>query len=390
MVLVVESRWLRTVAPATACLRLGVVLSILGARAIGLELQPLVIAVAVGAALLYAATYLALWTGHLRSAVLAYMALVDAFLLGLLLSGAGSFTAVVAFLALPVLTTAQMTAGLPLALFAAISLGAGWCIGWLMGMEALIWATHRAAATFGTTLEVETHYHRVSALTPPALPAPAVALAMLFLISLAGAIAWARAVQERRRVSQMYTQAEALETIVDSVAIQASTDEFWQIVLRSGAAISGARVYVGSVEGGIVKLRAGRGPVTGNELDQTVEWILRSLRVPLSEERNVLVQSIRRGTEEDFRDIAALCVGSERSVAPEILEKLQSSWSAMFVCVPIGAPEAVAALLGVAPQMTDSVRQGLRLVAERTSLALRARQELDGEPLAQMPAGSKA
>ena len=288
-----------------------------------------------------------------------------------------------------------MSGGIPLALLAAVATAAAWGVGTLAGAPLLVWPGGKvtiavAAGRLSAPLQVETTYRGLTVSTGAALSTEMTALCMLLLICVASGVALIRASRERRRALDTCAQAEALETIVDHVLSHAPSDEFWRIVAQAGATITGARVYVARVENNRVRLSAPGGAVPGSEIDQTAEWILRNLRVPVSDEKNIVVRSIRHRAEEESTNVLELCAGAERGVAPDVLEKLQETWPVALICVPIGDPQASGALVGIAPQITESIRAGLRAVAARLELVLRAWEADPGQSLTQLPKGVPA
>lgn len=377
---VVEPEWAGIISPAAAVLRFGVLLAVCAGGAAGFHVQPQVTAVAVGLGLLYAVAHAAVAGGRLSAAALAYTVAGDALLLGVLLSGAGRHSGTVAFLALPILAAAQMSGGARLALLAGLGLGAGALFGGLAHVGPLVWVAAPVPAAFHTALEVETGFHGNPVAGSPAVSAPTLSLAMLLLIAAGGGVALIRAAAERRRAGRACARAEALEAIVDAFAARAPEAEFWQVVARSGAVVSGARVYVAVVDGDDVVVRAPAGPVAGTEAERTAEWILRNLRVPLAAQENLLVRSIQGRHEEECTGLVDLCRGADRAVAGDVLDRLGTDWPAAFVSIPIGEPDSTGAIFAAAPRITDAMREGLRAVAARTTMVRHAWRDRDAAP----------
>src|SRR5678815_2363535 len=96
----IDPVWQRVVLPSSACLRLGILLAIGAAGFFHLAAAPSVLAMAGVAAIAYVALYGAVWSGRLSSEYLGYGALVDTFLLGALLAGAGEQAPLAGFLCL--------------------------------------------------------------------------------------------------------------------------------------------------------------------------------------------------------------------------------------------------------------------------------------------------
>ena len=201
------------------------------------------------------------------------------------------------------------------------------------------------------------------------------ALATFFLISLSGFLAFVRAQWERRQVAQACSEVEALEAIVDCYTGNASDVELWQTVSRSATQVCGARVFCAVADDELVRLEGGG---AGEESD-----VLHGLRVPLSANENLIVQGIVGGRETATENIADLLRGCDP--APSAVPRRR----AHYLVVPIAREQGGAALVAVVHGNAAAAVEGLRLVAERTGLVLRARENFrtryDFEPA---PAGA--
>ncbi len=368
-----ESGWLRIVWPATALLRLFLVGAIVGASAAGWWVSPPVVWIAAVAGLLYAAAYLGVWRGRLQPEVLAYGYPLDGLLLGVLISGGGGQASAVALLSLLVLAGAQISSGFRLSALALLGLALGWGLGRGAGIDSLLDGGTAPLLSAATALQIETTYRGRAMFGGGGVAAPLVALAALLSVCIAGAVALLRASREQRRAAQAFGEAAALEAIVDSFASGGSRESLWKVVLRSGAELTGGRVYAAEVEGGVVRVRSTGGTVSGSEVEQTGEWILQNLRVPLTAETNPLARAIRAGSEEEAANLHELSDGSVRALAEGVVERLDQSWPVGFLVVPVISGDQGCALLAAAQTIDDRVRAGLRVVAERAALVIQAR-----------------
>jgi hypothetical protein len=372
----VDPVWQRVVLPSTACLRLGILLALGLAPNFHVEVAVPVLVVAAGLGLVYVAAYAAVWAGRLSSEYLGYGAILDTFLLGALLGGSGAHAPLVGFLCLLGLSLAHMCGGVRLSLAAIASLAVGW-----VGVEALgvdlVSSPAWTGADFSLALDAEPTYggRALSALSEHQIVRAA--LASLFLISLSGCLAFARAQWERRRVARACAEVEALEAIVDCFTGNASEAELWETVGRSAAQVSGARVFCAVADDEMVRVEGARQAADGDD-------VLHGLRVPLSASDNLIVQGILSGREAETENLADLLEGSESATGGPPPRR-----RAHYVVIPIPRHQGGAALIAVVHGNAAAAAESLRLVAERTELVLRARESFRSRfELEPAPAGA--
>src|SRR5207249_10248029 len=119
--------------------------------------------------------------------------------------------------------------------------------------------------------------------------------ALVVLLSLAAGVSLALlgALREQQRLVAVRTRTDALDAIADCLAVAESTDELWQTVLQSAAAWTGGPVYLAPAAGWMVRLQSIATFASEPDDRRAGDWVLRSLRIPLTAHENPLVHSLQ-------------------------------------------------------------------------------------------------
>lgn len=358
----IDPIWRRVILPSTAALRLGILLALFFPGALHLRVDDGVFTVAAIAGAIYTVLYGAAWWGRASASVLGYGCIADSLLLGALLAGSGEQAPLTGFLCLLALALAHMCGGVRLAGFAVAAMALGWLALTLLGVDRLVTSEAWTGGDFALALDAETTYggHAFEAVTEHQILRAA--LGSFFLIALSGCLAFARAQWERQRVVRACAEVEALEAIVDCYTANVPEPELWQTVRRSAMQISGARVFCAVAEDDeVVRVAAGGGGEEGDE-------VLHGLRVPLSAHENLIVRGVADGQEAATENLADLLRGSEETGRIAAAQR-----KAHYLVVPVARENGGAALVAVVHGNAAAAAEGLRLVAERAGLVLRAR-----------------
>jgi hypothetical protein len=366
----IDPVWQRIVLPSTALLRLGIALALIAPGIFQAEILPQARLVVVVLAALYLAAYVAVWAGFLAPAALGLSALVDTFLAGVLIAGAGPLASLAGFVGLLALAVAHMCGGFRLALAALAAGAAGWFGAAQADIAGLLWSGVWSPVDFRLGLEAETTYRGHGVLAATEHQVLRAAVASLLLVSLGGCLAFLRAQRERTRVLQACARVDALEAIVDCRVEGTGEPDFWRAVSRAASLFSGERVLAAYVEEGVVRLEE-----DGGQGD-----VLSGLRVPLAARDNPIVQGIETGREIETDKLVDLTAGAEGGA-----EMGRTPRRTRYVVAPIEG--TMAALVAVTRHDTRPLLEALRVVAERAARVHRAWPS-GGEAYELEPAGA--